>query len=120
MTARPRGAAFSAMSLSSSEPAGGLDGNREAEDFACFAAIAPQTGQAQRLCHKLEIRSSKSETNSKTEMSKRKRVTHAVRFGISNFEFVSDFGFRASSLWAKPVGGSFRTNECVDREWEKA
>jgi serine/threonine protein kinase/tetratricopeptide (TPR) repeat protein len=53
------------------------------------------------LEEKSEIRSTKSETNPKHEISKRASPTQVSDLGDSNFGFVSDFGFRDSNFRAK-------------------
>src|SRR5260370_13542964 len=50
---------------------------------------------------KLEIRNTKSETNSKLEKENSKQGFLSLVFRIANFEFVSDYAIRASSCWAR-------------------
>jgi hypothetical protein len=61
-------------------------------------AGAPSDTETRTKRGKSEIRISKSETNPKLEA--RNTVQMSCLFGASDFEFVSDFGFRASDFFA--------------------
>src|SRR6266540_159624 len=60
---------------------------------------------------KSETRNPKSETNpnieirNKSESQSRKRRRHCFGFSASDFEFVSDFGFRVSDFFIVPGNG---------------
>jgi protein ImuB len=77
-----------------------------AEGWLVRLAIADTIGAAWGLCRygsensKSEARNPKQTQNSKSE-SRNKSIT-CSEFGILDFGFVSDFGFRISGFWAKP------------------